>query len=120
MRSKMSKTCTLAAALIALPAVAAAFEQIDTRAAFIEATQGRDMTRFGISVAVSPSGEIEGRAFGYPVSGAWNWQNGYFCRDLYWGEDNLGSNCQAVRISGNTIRFISDQGKGRSADLTLN
>lgn len=119
MRPLTSTTLALTAALIAAPAAGQAFEKIETRDRFIEATSGRDMTRFGISVAVTPTGDIRGRAFGYPVTGAWQWQDGFFCRDLFWGQDNLGANCQAVRISGNTIRFISDQGTGRSADLTL-
>lgn len=119
MRPIKFATCALSAALIAAPVMAQAFEQIQTREAFIEATSGRDMTRFGIKVAVTPSGDIQGRAFGYPVTGDWQWQDGYFCRDLFWGGDPLGANCQAVRINGNTIRFVSDQGTGRSADLTL-
>ena len=62
---------------------------------------------------------IEGRAFGTPVSGAWNWSDGYFCRDLYYGERDLGSNCQQVAIRDNTIRFTSDFGNGDYADLRL-
>ncbi|SEK78784.1 hypothetical protein SAMN05421666_0076 [Roseovarius nanhaiticus] len=119
MRSTTYTAAALSIAAISAPAAAQAFEQITTRDAFVAATSGRDLTRLGISVAVNPSGDIRGRAFGYPVTGAWNWQNGYFCRDLYWGNDPLGQNCQAVRIQGDTIRFISDQGTGRSADLTL-
>ncbi|MFD0859332.1 dihydrodipicolinate reductase [Roseovarius aquimarinus] len=119
MRSVTHTFCALSVALVAAPAAAEAFEQITTRDDFVAATSGRDLTRFGISVAVSPSGDIKGRAFGYPVTGAWNWQDGYFCRDLYWGGDRLDPNCQAVRIKGDTIRFISDQGTGQSADLTL-
>ncbi|MFX0541631.1 dihydrodipicolinate reductase [Roseovarius sp. S4756] len=119
MRSIASAACVLSVGLLTAPVAAQAFEQITTRDAFVAATSGRDLIRLGISVAVSPSGEIMGRAFGYPVTGAWNWQEGYFCRDLYWGGDRLDPNCQAVRIKGDTIRFISDQGKGQSADLTL-
>jgi len=32
---------------------------------------------------------------------------------------DLGANCQAVERKGNTMRFTSDQGRGRSADLYL-
>jgi len=119
MRPVTFAASVLSLALIAAPAVAQAFEQITTRDAFVAAVKGRDLTRLGISVAVSPSGGIEGRAFGYPVTGAWNWQGNYFCRDLYWGGDRLDPNCQAVLIQGDTIRFTSDKGSGRSADLTL-
>jgi len=53
------------------------------------------------------------------VRGAWKWSGDYFCRNLYWGSMELGSNCQAVRRNGGTLRFISDQGAGRQADLYL-
>ncbi len=114
----------LAAALfvaggITTPATADTFVTVEDRAQFVQIISGRDLTRFGINVDVSPEGQISGRAFGYPVSGAWRWSGRYFCRDLYWGSDNLGQNCQVVRINGNTIRFISDRGTGEFADLTL-
>ena len=60
-----------------------------------------------------------GRAFGAPVTGAWTWQGGYFCRDLFWNGDDLGYNCQLVEENGDTLRFTSDQGSGMSADLNL-
>lgn len=104
---------------LAAPATAEAFVTVKDRAQFVQIISGRDLTRFGISVDVSPEGQISGRAFGYPVSGAWQWSGSYFCRDLYWGSDNLGQNCQMVRINGDTIRFISDRGTGEFADLTL-
>jgi hypothetical protein len=53
------------------------------------------------------------------VRGAWRWNGDYFCRSLYWGEMDLGPNCQAVRLKGDTIRFISDEGTGQFADLYL-
>jgi hypothetical protein len=52
-----------------------------------------------------------------PGSGTGN--NGYFCRDLFFGEDDLGFNCQLVQVNGETLRFTSDQGQGIYADLTL-
>jgi hypothetical protein len=73
----------------------------------------------GIRLTVSPEGEIAGRAFGGPVTGEWTWQNGYFCRDLYWNGSDLGYNCQLVQANGDTLRFTSDQGAGMFADLTL-
>ncbi len=103
----------------AAPAAAEGFATVESRDQFVQIISGRDLTRFGINVDVSPSGQISGRAFGYPVTGAWQWSGSYFCRDLYWGSDSLGQNCQAVRISGTTIRFISDRGTGDFADLTL-
>ncbi|SFO27738.1 hypothetical protein SAMN04487859_12239 [Roseovarius lutimaris] len=101
------------------PALAEGFDQITERDSFVSLIQGRDLTRFGITLTVRPDGQITGRAFGRDVSGAWRWSEGYFCRDLYWGARDLGPNCQAVRVQGSTVRFISDQGSGQFADLYL-
>ncbi|WP_135506731.1 dihydrodipicolinate reductase [Roseovarius aestuariivivens] len=108
-----------AALLAASPAAAEGFSQIQSRDAFLSVISDKKLTRLGINLVVTPSGQIAGRAFGRDVSGAWRWQSGYFCRDLYWGERNLGANCQAVKVDGQTIRFISDRGAGDYADLTL-
>jgi len=106
--------------LLAAPVAAKAeFAQVTERERFVSLIEGRDLTRFGIRLEVTPGGQIEGRAFGRDVTGAWRWAQGYFCRDLYWGSMELGANCQAVRQRGNTLRFISDQGNGRYADLYL-
>ena len=40
-------------------------------------------------------------------------------RASYYGNRDLGPNCQAVKVRGNTLRFISDRGEGIYADLKL-
>jgi hypothetical protein len=107
------------AALGCGPAFAENFDQIDDKSRFLSVVANKNLTRFGINVTVTPSGQIQGKAFGRPVTGAWQWRSGYFCRDLYWGQRDLGANCQAVRVQGSTVRFISDQGQGEYADLNL-
>ncbi|MEL6168837.1 MAG: dihydrodipicolinate reductase [Pseudomonadota bacterium] len=110
----------LAAFFITLPFGAHAFERVAEKASFIELVEGRNLTRLGIRLAVAPTGEIKGRAFGRRVSGQWQWsQDGYFCRDLYYGEQDLGPNCQMVEVNGNTVRFTSDKGNGIFADLRI-
>jgi hypothetical protein len=74
----------------ALPA-AADFTAITSRAQFEQLVQGRELRRFGIRLVVSPNGQIVGRAFGGEVTGAWDWNDGYFCRDLFYQGDDLGS-----------------------------
>jgi hypothetical protein len=124
-RSKQMRNISKTAAVIAglacafVPAAAAAFDKIDTREQFIEAIQGKDLRITGISVNVTPAGQIKGRAFGIRVQGEWEWQDGYFCRSLFWGRQDLGPNCQEVKIDGDTIRFTSDRGAGEFADLTM-
>lgn len=104
---------------LAVPVSAEGFSQISEKGAFVSLVEGRQLTRFGIELDVTRDGQIKGRAFGRDVTGAWRWQAGYFCRDLYWGQMDLGPNCQAVKIQGRTIRFISDRGAGQFADLKL-
>lgn len=100
-------------------AAAEAFNVVSSRDTFVSLVQGRELRRFGIRLTVTPEGEIVGRAFGTPVTGQWDWENGYFCRDLFYGEEDLGFNCQLVQVNGETLRFTTDQGQGIYADLTL-
>ena len=105
---------------LAVPAFAEGFQRIEGRDSFLSAVQDRDLTRMGIRVKVTDGGEIVGRAFGRSVTGDWSWQNGFFCRDLYWGGSELDlNNCQTVEQRGNTLRFTSDKGTGDSANLRL-
>lgn len=104
---------------VAEPLAAEGFSVVDSADRFVSLVNGRELRRFGIRLNVTPEGEIVGRAFGAPVTGAWTWQGGYFCRDLFWNGDDLGYNCQLVEQSGDTLRFTSDQGSGMSAELNL-
>lgn len=118
--AKLSAPLVALALAVTFPAVAEAkFEKVSTKDEFMEITEGKRMTIFGITVFVTPDGQIGGNAYGRKVSGAWRWQDGYFCRDLYWGQRDFGPNCQEVRVHGNKIRFASDRGAGMSAVLTL-
>ena len=95
------------------------FQKVTDRDTFLNIVGQGTLSRFGIRLNVQPDGSIAGKAFGVRVSGGWEWQNGYFCRELFWGKNEIGENCQEVKISGNTVRFTSDQGTGRFADLQL-
>jgi hypothetical protein len=104
---------------LAAPALANEFSSIRAKDEFVSLVNGKALTRLGISLNVTPAGQIVGRAFGQPVTGAWRWSNGYFCRDLFFGERDLGPNCQLVQKRGDTVRFIADEGRGDYADLRL-
>lgn len=95
------------------------FNRISDKGDFVSLINGKALTRMGITLKVLPEGKIEGRAFGRPVTGAWRWNGGLFCRDLYFGQTDLGPNCQVVQKKGDTLRFIADEGKGDYADLRL-
>ncbi|MEL6522517.1 MAG: dihydrodipicolinate reductase [Pseudomonadota bacterium] len=119
----MLRTMSLCAAVIftSLPTITVAeqFKTITNKGDFVSLISGRQLTRQGIRLAVSPSGQIAGRGFGRDVSGGWTWREGFFCRDLFWGKRDLGFNCQMVKVNGSTMRFISDRGTGQFADLKL-
>ena len=104
------------------PAAAEEFETITEEQEFVSLIQDRELKRFAINLRVTPEGQIVGKGFGRDVRGDWAWQEGYFCRDLFWGETELGYNCQKVLRDGDgeTLRFIESRGEGRSADLRLN
>ena len=108
-----------ALALGPLPATAEGVRRVESRDDFVRLVAERDLKRFGIRLNVSPGGEITGRAFGKPVTGQWRWAEGYFCRDLKFGQTDLGPNCQVVERRGGSLRFIADKGRGDHADLRL-
>lgn len=95
------------------------FERVEERDRFVEIISQGSLNRFGMTLVVAPDGRIGGRAFGRDVTGQWQWRDGFFCRDLYWGSRNLGPNCQEVKVSGEMVRFTSDEGTGDFADLRL-
>lgn len=114
------KAFALAALMAApLPALAEGFSPVREKSEFMGLINGKSLTRFGISLNVTPNGAIQGRAFGTPVTGNWNWQNGLFCRDMAFGATEIAANCQTVHRNGTTLRFTSDAGKGDSADLRI-
>ncbi|SDI76146.1 dihydrodipicolinate reductase [Lutimaribacter saemankumensis] len=107
--------------LLATPVLAEGFQTVRDKGKFLSLVSGKDLRipLWGITLKVMPDGKITGSALGRPVTGAWQWQEGYFCRDLTWGERELGPNCQEVKVQGRTVRFTSDRGEGMFADLTL-
>ena len=102
----------------ALPAEAE-FAKVNEQAEFLSLVAGKKLKRPFINLEVTPEGEIQGQGAAWPVTGNWTWQEGYFCRDLYWGGDPLGYNCQEVKAANDRIRFTSDRGAGDSADFRL-
>lgn len=116
-RLTLSAIC--AAALLATP-VAAEFTKIEDADTFRALVAGKTLSRPFVKLQVSPEGTINGKGMRWPVTGSWTWQDGYFCRDLMWGESELGYNCQEISLHGGKIRFRSDRGTGDYADFSLN
>ncbi|SIS84875.1 hypothetical protein SAMN05421759_104278 [Roseivivax lentus] len=109
----------LCAAMIVPAAGHASAERIGSKQEFVELVQGKRLTRPLVDLQVAPNGAISGTGAAWDVTGNWTWQDGFFCRDLEWGGDPLGYNCQLVTRDGNRVIFTSDRGQGRSAGFTL-
>jgi hypothetical protein len=106
-------------ATLASPAMAEDYARVTDRGAFVSLVGGKSLTSLGVSLSVSPSGSISGRAFGSTVSGTWTWNDGYFCRTLKAGARVFPRNCQLVQQKTGRIRFIADKGTGDTADLRI-
>nr|MCU0855632.1 dihydrodipicolinate reductase [Paracoccaceae bacterium] len=66
---KMHSFALAAASLLAVETAAAEqFQPLRDQGSFVGLVQGRDLTRFGIRLEVTPAGEIKGSAFGRPVT----------------------------------------------------
>ena len=114
------KTSLTAAAisLFALPAFAD-FQQVTNRDQFVALVNGKTLTRPLVQINVLPDGRITGKGATWGISGDWKWQGKYLCRSLFWGGDDLGYNCQEVKVDGTKVRITSDKGTGQSADFRL-
>ena len=117
MRSVLSGL--IVAVLAASPAWAE-LRKVESQQEFVTLVKNKTLTRPLIKLTVSPDGRIAGRGARWDVEGTWSWQNGYFCRDLFWGGDALGYNCQEVQATADgRIKFTSDRGAGDSAMFRL-
>lgn len=106
----------------ALPAVANEFQAVRDESRFLELIEGRELRLgvYGISIRVNPDGKIDGEALGWGVTGTWNWDDGYFCRELDWSGTSIPFNCQLVEARGDSeMRFTVDRGAGDSASFRL-
>lgn len=103
---------------LATPALAE-YQTVQTRADFVALVNGKTLTRPLVRIEVSPDGTISGKGAAWDLSGKWQWKDGYLCRSLIWGGDDLGYNCQQVQANGSRVRITSDRGAGQSADFRL-
>jgi len=121
MSNALLPTLALTSSLVATAVEAQAYERIATRDEFVAAVKDRDLRigLLGITLKVQPDGTITGNAMGWPVSGTWEWQDGFFCREMDWSGTPIAYNCQLVERRGENIRFTVDKGKGDSARFAL-
>jgi hypothetical protein len=112
------------AVLLAAPVAAAAneFEPVKDRTDFLTLVKDRDLKigLYNLSLNVLPDGQIKGSALGWDITGSWQWQDGYFCREMDWSGTPIAFNCQLVEAQGGEkMRFTVDRGAGDSATFRL-
>lgn len=106
----------------AAPAFADEFVTVSDESTFRTLMEGRELRLgvVGLALSVNPDGTIAGRAAGFPVTGTWAWQDGYFCRQMDWSGTEIPYNCQLVEAQGTEVmRFTVDQGAGDAAEFNL-
>jgi hypothetical protein len=106
----------------AIPASAEDYTPIVEKETFLTLIEGRDLRLplYGLTLKLSPDGQIEGRALGWGVTGTWRWEDGYFCRQMDWSGMEIPDNCQLVEARGDTnVRFTVDRGAGEAASFRL-
>jgi hypothetical protein len=110
--------------MLAAPVAASAndFKPIKDRNDFVSLVKDRELRigLYNLSLNVLPDGNIKGRALGWDITGRWQWQDGYFCREMDWSGMPIEFNCQLVEAEGaERMRFTVDKGTGDSATFKL-
>ena len=112
--------CTCLVVGLTLAATPAMAEEIKTKAQFLEQIAGKKLVQKDNWVILSPDGTVrgEGPAKG-PITGKWTWEGTYYCREITVDGTKFTRDCQAVTLSGNTVNFIHEKGKGISISWTV-
>ena len=118
----MLRILPLLVALAPTTAVAGDYAPVTTRAAFVALVQDHELAfpLFGITLSVSATGKITGKAQGADITGEWDWHGGLFCRTMRWSGTEAPADCQTVEVQDAArLRFTAEQGKGKSAVFVL-
>lgn len=106
-------------ATAAASAASAEMTKVNSQKDFVCLVAGKKLTRPFVKIEVAQDGNITGKGVTWEITGDWTWKDGYFCRNLFWGGDTLGYNCQEIKVKDGLVRFTSDRGEGDSAEFKM-
>lgn len=100
---------------------AAAWERLTTEEQFRASITDRTITTAeGNSFTSHSDGRVTGTWGGQPMSGRWEWHQGFWCRNVRVGDTESGTDCQTVERRGNEVRNTRNQGRGAPGVGRLN
>jgi len=123
MRLAISGIALLCAAAFALPGAAEAqnWQRITSEQDFQNRIVGRQFMREdGSHFTYHRDGRLSGTWSGQPMAGAWQWHQGFLCRNVRVGTNpETGTDCQVWELGGNLLRVTREQGRGTSETFAL-
>jgi len=100
-------------------ASAQTFKRITTEAEFRSTIVDRRASSDAGWMTVNSDGTTSGVFFEQNFAANWVWQNQMYCRNAVLGDQALGTDCQVVEISGDSVRYVRENGRGEAGVMTL-
>ena len=94
--------------------------RIRTEREFLDVVAGRKMTNETGFATNRKDGTLTGKLDKRQLTGSWSWEDGFFCRIGKLGNHNFGLDCQTVVVSGDSVTFTQEKGKGKKVTYRLN
>lgn len=98
----------------------ASAEDIESKTKFLEMVVGKKLVQDTTWVRILKDGMVEGKGpEAGDISGSWEWDGKYYCRDIVIDDVPLPRDCQAVSIIGDTVTFTHKDGSGISVSWKI-
>ncbi|NIA68380.1 hypothetical protein HBA54_07225 [Pelagibius litoralis] len=82
---------------------------------FRQAFADKVLTSEDMTFTLHADGRISGRIGESLLTGAWYWQDQYFCRTAELDGEDLGLDCEIIERRGHQMRYIRDKGNGEAS-----
>lgn len=91
------------------------WQRVETEEAFRQAFADKRLSLGDMTFTIHGNGRISGRIGDSRLTGAWYWQDRYFCRTAELDGEDLGLDCEIIETRGNQMRYIRHKGKGEAS-----